>query len=80
MVFTFVILSYGGYMYYLQQPSNEKSVLEPISLVIIVLLIMGGVFLKISRNNQSIPKPLRVIGWLVFFIWIASLILRSIHS
>ena len=45
----------------------------------IVVVFLTIIIISVRyRSDFSLPKPLRIMGWILFFLWIGSLIVRAI--
>jgi len=76
-VFIVVILSIGVISYLSQQPPNQRDYFGAFSIVLTIPFIAGLVILVRHRNDKSFHPYLRNIGWIIFVLWILSLVFRS---
>ena len=57
--------------------SNELTLAENLSIIFSLPIILAVIVLVRNRSNPFYPKYLRNIGWIIFAIWILSLIIRG---
>lgn len=51
---------------------KEGSILQALILLPVIPIIMGIVILFKLRSASILPPFLRIIGWIIFFLWILS--------